>query len=214
MQHPPPITSQRSRTAQALLILLVAVLGMVAATTAAASATTLSKQAPPSGPALAPAAETRVGVAATSSPLFVARQPSVSAAQVGQKCPKYLTIVVASCVATESGGGALEPSPWPPNNGAIPGTERATYLEPGTRIDRYGRPDAGGFVSPEGVPYENRALRPGTEGYTVYEVYKPLPVTESRAAPWFNQPGGGPQYELPVDIRVLLKRNLISIVKD
>ena len=85
---------------------------------------------------------------------------------------------------------------------------------PRTRIDRYGRPDAGGFVSPEGVPYENRALRPGTEGYTVYEVNKPLPVTESRAAPWFNQPGGGPQYELPVDIRVLLKRNLISIVKD
>lgn len=105
-------------------------------------------------------------------------------------------------------------SPWPPNGGAIPGTERATYLEPGTRIDRYGRPDAGGFVSPEGVPYENRALRPGTDGYTVYEVNKPLPVTESRATPWFNQPGGGPQYELPVDIRVLLKRNIISIVKD
>ena len=69
-------------------------------------------------------------------------------------------------------------------------------------------------MSPEGVPYENRALWPGTEGYTVYGVNKPIPVTESRATPWFNQPGGGPQYELPVDIRILLKLGIISILKD
>jgi hypothetical protein len=48
-----------------------------------------------------------------------------------------------------------------------------TTLKPGTRIDRYGY-DSGTFVSPEGTPYANRALEPGTETkpYNVYEVVK------------------------------------------
>ena len=71
-------------------------------------------------------------------------------------------------------------------------------LETGDVVDRYGRP-GGEFASPEGTPFDERALPPSSAGagYHRYEVLKPLPegVTEGKIAPWFEQPGGGIQYK-------------------
>ena len=69
---------------------------------------------------------------------------------------------------------------------------------PGTKIDRYGS-DYGTFTSPLGIPYEQRALAPGTElkPYSVFEVLKPIEVKAGEIAPWFNQSGGGIQYVMP-----------------
>ena len=70
------------------------------------------------------------------------------------------------CFSGEGGSGAQwfdeQGNPiWPPNRG-FDGEPVTTTLQPGTRIDRYGY-DGGTFVSPEGTPYSQRALAPGTE---------------------------------------------------
>ena len=102
--------------------------------------------------------------------------------------------------------------PWPPNNGAD-GPIVTEYLYAGTRIDRYGGP-TGKFVSPEGTPYPGRSLRPGTyrETYHAYEVIKPIPVQMSRVAPWFGEPGGGIQFQLPTRVQTLLDNGIIMEV--
>ncbi len=95
---------------------------------------------------------------------------------------------------------------YPPNNGAT--VSRTTTLRPGTKIDRYGGfidengnfVDKGQFLSPKGASFESRALPENSLGkpYSVYEVIKPIPgVQEGQAIPWFGQPGGGTQYQLP-----------------
>ncbi|POY06506.1 NAD(+)--arginine ADP-ribosyltransferase [Mycobacterium kansasii] len=69
----------------------------------------------------------------------------------------------------------------------------------GTLLDRIGYP-GGGWLAPEGTPYEARAIPHDSldKPYFVYEVQaeKGLPpgwtIEYSRAAPWFGQPGGGP----------------------
>ncbi len=83
---------------------------------------------------------------------------------------------------------------WPPNNG-FAGEPRDITLDVGTRIDRYGGPD-GGFFSPEGTPYEKRALALHSDvaDYYVYEVIKTLEVKGGEVLPWFDRPGGGIQY--------------------
>jgi hypothetical protein len=65
---------------------------------------------------------------------------------------------------------------WPSNRG-FAGEPVTQILQPGTRVDRYGY-DGGTFVSPEGTPYSQRALAPGTEKkpYTLFEVMKPIAV--------------------------------------
>jgi hypothetical protein len=69
--------------------------------------------------------------------------------------------------------------------------------------DRLGHP-GGKWLAPEGTPYPERALPPGSldreyHGYRVH-AENPLPsgwsIEESRVAPWFGQPGGGPQFKL------------------
>lgn len=64
----------------------------------------------------------------------------------------------------------------------------------GTKLDRYGGPD-GAFLSPQGTPFDQRALAPGSQagGYYQYEVIKPLPVIQGEIAPAFGEPGGGTQ---------------------
>ena len=90
--------------------------------------------------------------------------------------------------------------------------ERVT-LQPGTLLDRYGY-EGGSFVSPEGVPYAQRSLAPGTEAkpYHVYEVVKPIEGLGGQSAPWFDQPGGGIQYKLPKTIQELLDGKFIKEV--
>ncbi|WP_419148999.1 TNT domain-containing protein, partial [Pseudomonas syringae] len=55
----------------------------------------------------------------------------------------------------------------------------------GTKLDRYGGPQ-GSFLSPQGVPFEQRALAPGSkaEEYYQYEMLRPL----KRAASAPNRP--------------------------
>jgi hypothetical protein len=87
---------------------------------------------------------------------------------------------------------------------AIPGTVVPdAHLEPGTVIDRFGYP-GGGWLSPEGTPFLERALPPDSamKPYFTYEVADPsqLPpgwrIEQSNVAPWFHQPGGGVQYRI------------------
>ncbi|WP_150048255.1 MULTISPECIES: TNT domain-containing protein [Methylomonas] len=62
------------------------------------------------------------------------------------------------------------------------------------------------FVAPEGTPFPERAL---PESYislqlNTYEVVKPIQVDAGPTVPWFDQPGGGMQFELPVTVKELL----------
>jgi Tuberculosis necrotizing toxin len=94
---------------------------------------------------------------------------------------------------------------WPANDGFESAPTNET-LPVGTKLDRYGG-DGGSFMSPEGTPYENRALPydQSTLKYQQYEVIKPLPVKSGEAAPWFDQPGGGTQHNTDVPVRQLVK---------
>ena len=102
---------------------------------------------------------------------------------------------------------------WPPNRG-LDGEAVIETLKPGTRIDRYGF-ECGTFVSPEGIPYQSRALAPGTENkpYNVYEVIKPIEVHAGKIAPWFGEPGGGIQYELKLSVKKLIEDGFIRRVE-
>lgn len=93
---------------------------------------------------------------------------------------------------------------WPADNGFAE-YPNDFILMPGTLIDRYGN-DFGSFTSPLGTPYEQRALAPGTElkQYSIFEVLQPINVKAGEIASWFNQPGGGMQYQLPEIIDKLL----------
>lgn len=102
---------------------------------------------------------------------------------------------------------------WPPNRG-FDGPALPDLLQPGTRIDRYGF-DGGTFVSPDGTPYGQRALAPGSadKPHTVYEVVKPIDgVQTGRVAPWFDEPGGGIQHELPQSVKQLIEDGFLREV--
>ena len=102
---------------------------------------------------------------------------------------------------------------WPENNG-FASTPIDEVLQPGTRIDRYGS-DFGLFTSPEGIPYEMRAVAPGTDlkPYSVFEVVEPINVKAGEIAPWFDEPGGGIQYLLPDTVDELLDRGVLRRIK-
>lgn len=102
---------------------------------------------------------------------------------------------------------------WPPNNG-FAGSPEVVNLQPGARIDRYGS-NNGGFLSPAGTPFEQRALPNSSANsqFQTFEVVKPLPVSSGQAAPWFGQPGGGTQYQLQgANVQQLLDEGYLRIV--
>jgi len=103
-------------------------------------------------------------------------------------------------VVAETRAGTALQTYWPPNRG-FQGAPITEELSAGTRIDRYGY-EGGTFLSPEGTPDWMRSLAPGTTSkpYNVYEVVKPIEVQSGKAAPWFNQVGGGIQHELPMSV--------------
>ncbi|RUT46774.1 DUF4237 domain-containing protein [Paenibacillus anaericanus] len=90
---------------------------------------------------------------------------------------------------------------WPgengdPNiNGFLLGISEDMTLKKGMLIDRYGSP-VGNFFSPEGIPYEQRALAPHSDyaDYYVYKIVQDFEVEGGIIAPWFDRPGGGLQY--------------------
>lgn len=99
---------------------------------------------------------------------------------------------------------------WPPNGGVVSGTEKNVVLTEGYKFDRFGY-NGGTYVAPEGIPYEMRSLAPGTETkpYKIFEVIKSLRAKGGITAPWFDQPGGGIQFELEDTIENLLEANKI-----
>lgn len=86
-------------------------------------------------------------------------------------------------------------------------------LEPGTKVDRYGSL-GGGFVAPEGISFESRALPPESKNspYNIFKVNQPLEAKSGRIASWFNQPGGGIQYKFDERIIDLLNKNVLKII--
>ena len=87
---------------------------------------------------------------------------------------------------------------------AVPGTVVPdAQLAPGTELGRFGYP-GGNYLAPEGTPFAELALPPGsaTKPYFEYVVADPtkLPpgwqIEQSQVAPWFHQPGGGIQYRI------------------
>jgi hypothetical protein len=69
-------------------------------------------------------------------------------------------------------------------------------LAPGVEIDRYGG-DGGRFFAPVDTPYPDRALPydPASLPYRVYIVRHALEVEACKTAAWFDEPGGGMQFE-------------------
>jgi hypothetical protein len=112
----------------------------------------------------------------------------------------------------------LGPGSWPPNRGFV--SIETVDLNIGSKIDRFGGfldsngefRDYGTFVSPEGNSFTSRALPSSTKNkdYNAYEVIEPLKVNSGPAIPWFGQPGGGTQYELPSSIENLKDKGKIK----
>ena len=102
---------------------------------------------------------------------------------------------------------------WPPNRG-FDGDSAPASLIPGAKVDRYGSPN-GTFVSPDGTPFPNRSLpaSSASKPLNTYEVAKPIQVDVGSAAPWFNQPGEGTQFELPRTVQDLLDSGHLRQVK-
>ena len=106
---------------------------------------------------------------------------------------------------TKADGSLLYPDDTLPGHVyAVPGTVVPdAHLTAGTIIDRFGSP-FGGWLSPDGVAFAERALPPDSalKPYYQYVVRDPLAlepgwhIEESQAAPWFHQPGGGTQYRI------------------
>lgn len=96
---------------------------------------------------------------------------------------------------------------YPPDNGyVVVGTIPIEWLEtllPGEDIDRYGSV-YGSFLAPAGTPYAERAIPPSSLDstpaagcdYHDYQVLKPFEVDSGLIAAWFDQPGGGLQFQL------------------
>lgn len=95
---------------------------------------------------------------------------------------------------------------WPVDRGFLNGKTTPLTIPPGTVIDRYGYP-GGTFVSPVGVPFEDRALPSSyktTKPYYVYEVVHPIGAQTGTVAPWFKAKGLGVQHELSKTVQELL----------
>lgn len=101
---------------------------------------------------------------------------------------------------------------WPPNNGAIAGTEKMINLNKGTTFGRIGG-DTGSFVAPPKTSPDKLSLAPRTDitKYTEYLVTKPISgVEKATVAPWFDKLGGGTQFKLPMTIRELIREGYIA----
>jgi hypothetical protein len=90
---------------------------------------------------------------------------------------------------------------FPKDDGFLNGVKKEKTLSSGT-LDRYvstgSTVDNGSFASPVGTPFEARSLPNPADSYrhVQYEILKPIPVLEGKAAAWFGQPGGATQWKI------------------
>ena len=104
---------------------------------------------------------------------------------------------------------------WPPNDGAVDGTQETIVLKKGTQIDRYGSED-GYYTTPINTPYEERSCAPGSKDkpYCQYVVTKPIEgVEQSVTAAWFDEPGGGLQYLMPESVGDLVQEGYLERIE-
>ncbi|QUI25087.1 glycohydrolase toxin TNT-related protein [Vallitalea pronyensis] len=82
-------------------------------------------------------------------------------------------------------------------NGFVNGKYDDVVLTKGMEIDRYGG-DNGTFFAEQGISINERAMAPNSDfsRYNIYEVNGDIPVRKGTIASWFDQPGGGIQYQI------------------
>ena len=110
---------------------------------------------------------------------------------------------------------------YPPDNGAVKGTQHQIVLPIGTKLDRYGEIGANtDFLAEAGTPLAQRALPPGSENRPLVrlEVMKPLPVEQSNIMPWFGQPGMGKQFQTTtgstgMTVQDLIREGYLRVIK-
>ncbi|SDZ06818.1 Short repeat-containing protein of unknown function [Amycolatopsis xylanica] len=109
-----------------------------------------------------------------------------------------------------TGTGEWKWSDAAPNYGQVPGTLKAYRPVKGEIWDRFGEP-RGKNLSPDGVPYEQRAIPPTnlTAGYHRYIWLKDWDPAAgaadvSQIAPAFGQPGGGLQFQVAKSVTDLI----------
>ena len=155
------------------------------------------------------------------------KQPALNfeqAVKIHMFCIRYLVFLflhrhnVAFGVVKKSGqnrswynkDGSLN---YPPNDGAISGTEKVIILKPGEILGRYGKiGDNSDFVTQTGVDASKLSLPPTTDPsiYREFVVAKEIPQTiQAQIAAWGESAGGGIQYKLPMPIKQLLKEGYI-----
>lgn len=103
---------------------------------------------------------------------------------------------------------------YPPNNGAVPGTEVNITLKQGQVLGRYGKVGPkSNFVTYPGASSDQLALPPTTDPstYTEFIVTRDIPdAIRAKIMPWGGSLGGGIQYELPKPIVELLKEGYLD----
>ena len=102
---------------------------------------------------------------------------------------------------------------WFPQRDGFASRPKNIVLRPGTVIDRFGQP-GGNFLAPADASYMGRAVPYDRlkMPYYRYEVLRLLRVNAGRAAPWFDQPGGGMQYKTSEPVQVLVERGYLKQV--
>jgi hypothetical protein len=100
---------------------------------------------------------------------------------------------------------------WFPQRDGFAARPRPIVLRVGTVIDRFGQP-GGNFLAPADASYMGRAIPYDRlkMPYYRYEVVKPLRVQAGKAAPWFDQSGGGMQYKTGERVQVLVERGYLK----
>jgi hypothetical protein len=106
---------------------------------------------------------------------------------------------------THADGSLIYPDDTLPSKPyAMPGTiVPDANLPAGAILTRFGYP-GGSYLAPEGTPFAELALPPGSAVKPYYEYFVKDPtalppgyhIEQSQAAPWFHQPGGGTQYRI------------------
>ena len=141
----------------------------------------------------------------TSKQTFDPQRPPSASTQAGEQA--------AGCSGGESWYKSDGSINYPPNNGAVPGTEVEISLKPGDVFRRYGEIRANSvFVTEAGADAGKLSLPPNTDPsiYQEFIVVHEIPETmQSEIRAWAGSPGGGVQYELPAPILQLLKEGYI-----